>query len=158
MPQAAAAIAALDPRHVAAAVRDGATVAISIDGHDHELTADDLIITLAPLEGYGLERDGSHAVALELGIDADLLAERLAREIVHAVQAARKAAGLDVGDRISLELDGDPDLLAAAAAHTSYITGETLAREISIGQELDGRGGEPITIDDRTLRIAVARA
>jgi len=157
MPQAAAAIAALDPRHVASAVRDGGTVAISIDGHDHELTAEDLQITLAPLDGYGLEREGSHAVALELAIDPDLLAERLAREIVHAVQAARKAAGLDVGDRITLELDGDPELLAAATAHTAYIADETLARELSIGADLDGRGGEPITIDNRTLRIAVAR-
>jgi isoleucyl-tRNA synthetase len=158
MPQAAAAIAALDPRHVAAGVRDGGHVAISIDGHDHELGAEDLLVTLAPLEGYGLERDGSHAVALELAIDEDLLAERLAREIVHAVQAARKAAGLDVGDRITLELDGDPELLAAATAHTSYISGETLARRLTIGQELDGRAGDPVTIDDRVLRIAVTRA
>jgi isoleucyl-tRNA synthetase len=157
MPLAAAAIAALDPRHVAAGVRDGGTVAISIDGHDHELAAEDLLITLAPLDGYGLERDGSHAVALELAIDPELLAERLAREIVHAVQAARKAAGLDVGDRITLELDGDPELLAVAAAHTAYIAAETLARELSIGVELDGRGGEPLTIDGRTLRIAVDR-
>ena len=157
MPQAAAAIAALDPRHVAAAVRDGGTVAISIDGHDHELAAEDLLITLAPLEGYGLEREGSHAVALELAIDPELRAERLAREIVHAVQAARKAAGLDVGDRIKLELDGDSVLLTAAADHAVYIADETLARELSIGAELDGRAAEPITIDDRTLRIAIAR-
>jgi isoleucyl-tRNA synthetase len=158
MPQAAAAIAALDPLHVAASRRDGKAVVISVDGHDYELGADDLLVTLAPLEGYGLERDGSHAVALELTIDAGLLAERNAREIVHAVQAARKAAGFDVGDRIKLELDGDPELLAAATAHTSYIAGETLARELSIGADLDGRAGEPITLDGRALRIAVAPA
>jgi isoleucyl-tRNA synthetase len=157
MPQAAAAIAALDPQHVAAALRDGHRVVISVDGHDHELGPEDLLVTLAPLDGYGLEREGSHAVALELAIDAELLAERLAREIVHAVQGARKAAGLDVGDRITLGLDGDPELLAAAGAHTAYIAGETLARELSIGEELDGRAGEPVTIDERSLMIAVAR-
>ncbi|HEY5198725.1 MAG TPA: isoleucine--tRNA ligase [Solirubrobacteraceae bacterium] len=158
MPQAAAAIAALDPRHVAAGLRDGKPVVISVDGRDHELVADDLIVTLAPLEGYGLERDGSHAVALELAIDANLLAERLAREIVHAVQAARKAAGLDVGDRVKLELDGDPELLAAAAAHESYIARETLALELTIGGPLDGRAGDPVKIDGRTLWILVTRA
>jgi isoleucyl-tRNA synthetase len=157
MPQAAAAIAALDPAHVAASLRERKPVVISIDGHDHELTADDLLVSLAPLEGYGLERDGSHAVALELAIDGDLRAEWLAREIVHAVQAARKAAGLDVGDRIALGLDGDPDLLAAATAHAAYIAAETLALELTIGGALDGRAGEPITIDGRALRIAVAR-
>ena len=66
MPQVAAAVAALDPAHVAAALRDGGRVAISVDGHDHELGADDLTLALQPLEGYQLEREGSHAVALDL--------------------------------------------------------------------------------------------
>ena len=38
MPLVAAAVAGLDPAHVAATLRDGRTVAISIGGHDHELT------------------------------------------------------------------------------------------------------------------------
>ena len=37
MPQVAAAVAALDPAKAAAAVREGRTVGVSIDGHDHEL-------------------------------------------------------------------------------------------------------------------------
>ena len=56
----------------------------------------------APLDGYQLEREGSHAVALELELDDELRREMLAREIVHAVQNARKTAGLHVEDRIEL--------------------------------------------------------
>ena len=48
---------------------------------------------MQPLEGYQLEREGSHAVALELAIDDELRREGLAREVVHAVQNARKDAG-----------------------------------------------------------------
>ncbi|MGI8802494.1 MAG: isoleucine--tRNA ligase [Solirubrobacteraceae bacterium] len=155
MPKVADAVAALDPAHVARSLREGRTVVVSFDGHDHELGADDLLVTLAPLEGYGLEREGSHAVALDLGLDEELLREGLAREIVHAVQAARKAAGLDVVDRISLALGGDPDLLAAARDHDDYIAGETLATALSI----DGiRDGEPVTVDGRELVIALRRA
>ena len=62
MPQVAAAVAALDPVHVADALRDGGRVGISVDGHDHELDADDLLLAMQPLEGYQLEREGSHAV------------------------------------------------------------------------------------------------
>ena len=91
MPQVAAAVAALDPDHVARALRDGGRVGISVDGHDHELDADDLMLAMQPLEGYQLEREGSHAVALELELDDELRREGLAREIVHAVQSARKA-------------------------------------------------------------------
>ena len=58
---------------------------------------------MQPLEGYQVERAGSHAVALELELDDALRREGLAREIVHAIQNARKAAGLDVSDRIALD-------------------------------------------------------
>ena len=91
MPQVAAAVAALDPAHVAErAARRARASAISVDGHDHELGADDLLLAMQPLDGYQLEREGSHAVALELELDDELRREGLAREVVHAVQNARK--------------------------------------------------------------------
>jgi isoleucyl-tRNA synthetase len=156
MPQVAAAIEALDPSHVAGALRDGHTVGVAIDGHDHELTADDLLLAMTPLEGYQLEREGSHAVALELALDDELRREGLAREVVHAVQNARKAAGLAVEDRIALTLGGDAELLDAARAHEPYVTGETLATRVEYA---DGDGaGDTATIEGRELRIAVARA
>ena len=85
---------------------------------------------MQPLEGYQLEREGSHAIALELELDDELRREGLAREIVHAVQNARKAAGLQVEDRIALGLGGDEELLAAARAHEAYIAQETLALRV----------------------------
>jgi isoleucyl-tRNA synthetase len=157
MPRAAEAIAALDPARVAAAVRGGqasdsshsssredqgeetggasgsssgtgaATIGISVAGREHTLSADDVILTMKAPDGYSVEREGAHAVALDLTIDDDLRAEGQAREIVHAVQNARKSAGLEVEDRIELALAGDPALIAAAAAHRDYLTGETLA-------------------------------
>jgi isoleucyl-tRNA synthetase len=156
MPQVAAAIESLDPVHVAASLRAGHTVGVAIDGHDHELTGDDLVLAMRPLEGYQLEREGSHAVALELALDDGLRREGLAREVVHAIQNARKAAGLAVEDRIALTLGGDAELLEAARAHEPYVTGETLATSVEYAAE-DG-AGERATIEGRELRIAVARA
>ncbi len=153
MPQVAAAVASLDPAHVAGALRDGGRVGIAIDGHDHELGPDDLMLAMRPLEGYQLEREGSHAVALELELDDELRREGLAREIVHAIQNARKTAGLQVEDRIELLLGGDGELLDAARAHEPYVTRETLAVAVSY----DG-GGEAVTIEGRPLHIAVRRA
>jgi isoleucyl-tRNA synthetase len=155
MPQVAAAVAALNPAHVAGALREGRTVGVAIDGHDHELAAGDLQLVLAPLDGYQVEREGSHAVALDLAVDDDLRREGLAREVVHAVQGARKAAGLAVEDRIALTLAGDQELLGAARAHEPYVTGETLAASIAY----DGaEGARSVTIDGRELHIGVQRA
>jgi isoleucyl-tRNA synthetase len=151
MPQVAAAVAALDAAHVAGALRDGGHVGISINGNDHELGPDDLTLAMQPLEGYQLEREGSHAVALELELDQELRREGLAREIVHAVQNARKAAGLQVEDRIELALGGDPELLAAARDHEDYIAQETLATSVSY----DAESGSEATIEGRLLVVSL---
>jgi isoleucyl-tRNA synthetase len=153
MPAVAEAVAALDAQHVAATLRAGGLVGISIDGSEHPLGADDVQLVLQPLEGYRVERSGTHAVALNLELTPELRREGLAREVVHAVQAARKAAGLNVEDRIALSLGGSAELLDAARAHADYVTGETLAVSLSF----DGTGGERATIEGQELFITVTR-
>ncbi|HUB75396.1 MAG TPA: isoleucine--tRNA ligase [Solirubrobacteraceae bacterium] len=165
MPLVAAAVAALDPAHVAALLRDGGKVGVAVSGHDHTLSAADLLLTLRPPEGYSVEREGGHAVALDLSIDEDLLREGRAREIVHAVQNARKSAGLQVEDRIELWLGGEEELIAAAAEHRDYIAGETLARALDLRPSADpaasgatNDGYEEMTeIDGLWLAIALRR-
>jgi len=155
MPVVAAAVAGLDPARAAVALREGRPVFIDVGGTEHELVADDLLITMRPLEGYELEREGSHAVALEIEIDDSLRTEGWARDAVRAVQNARQAAGLEVSDRIVLTLDGDQELLGAIRAYETYVAGETLATQVSY-ESLDG--AEPVIIDDRPLKIGVALA
>jgi isoleucyl-tRNA synthetase len=140
---------------VASTLSKGGHVAVAVDGHDHELGADDLMLAMQPLEGYQLEREGSHAVALELELDDELVREGLAREVVHAIQNARKQAGLAVEDRIQLVLGGDDELLAAARAHQEYVAGETLAVAVSYDT---AAGGTEVTVKGRPLRIALRRA
>jgi isoleucyl-tRNA synthetase len=155
MPQVAAALGGLDAARSARTLREGGEVGINVDGREHQLSADDVQTVLQPLEGYQVERSGTHAVALDLGLDDELRREGLAREVVHAVQAARKSAGLRVEDRIALTLGGDDELLAAARAHQDYITGETLATALSFdGASADQRA----EIEGRELLIAVERA
>jgi isoleucyl-tRNA synthetase len=156
MPQVAAAVEALDASRVAATLADGGEVGISIDGTDHTLGPDDLTLALAPLEGYEVEAEAGHAVALQLEIDEELRRAGLAREVVRAVQDARKNAGLEITDRIDLGLGGDAELLAVAQEHEAYIAGEVLATSITFG-DADGAGStvSVATIDSRELRISV---
>ena len=149
MPQVAAAISSLDP----AKLRDGGSAGVSIDGQEHQIGPEDVQMTLQPLDGYQVERSGTHAVALNLELDDELRREALAREVVHAVQAARKNAGLNVEDRIALTLGGDGQLLDAARAHEGYLARETLATSLAY----DGPDGDAADIEGRELRIAVER-
>jgi isoleucyl-tRNA synthetase len=161
MPRAAEAIAALDPARVAAAVREGAGgIGIAVAGREHTLSAEDVILTMKAPEGYSVEREGAHAVALDLTIDDDLRAEGQAREIVHAIQNARKAAGLEVEDRIELWLAGAPALIEAAEAHRNYLTGETLAVELNLNREEGPNNcySEQTEIDGLSLSISLRRS
>jgi len=155
MPLVAAAVEALDARHVAAVMADGGQVGISVEGEEHALTADEVTLALQPLEGYEVEAEAGHAVALQLELDDELRREGMAREIVHAVQNARKEAGLDITDRIELTLGGDDELLAAARAYQGYVAGEVLATSVAF----DGADGDGAVakIDGRELRIGVSR-
>ena len=167
MPLAADAIAALDPARVAAAVRGdgdrGGAIGINVDGREHTLSAGDVILTMRAPEGYSVEREGAHAVALDLAIDDELREEGYAREIVHAVQNARKTAGLQVEDRIELALHGDLVLIQAADSHRDYIAAETLALELLLGEAAVAAGATmdysaEAHIDGLTLNIALRRA
>jgi isoleucyl-tRNA synthetase len=155
MAQVAAAVAALDPAQVARTMAAGGEVGIAVDGEEHALGPEEITLALQPRAGYEVEAEAGHAVALQLELDEELRREGLAREIVHAVQNARKAAGLEVTDRIELALSGDPELIEAARAHESYLTGEVLARSLTYGS---AGAGASTKVDGRELSISVSRA
>jgi len=153
MPQVAAAVEALDAAHVARVMADGGEVGINVEGDEHTLGPEEITLALEPLEGYEVEAEAGHAVALQLELDDELRREGLAREIVHAVQNARKEAGLEITDRIALGLGGDPELLDAARAHQDYLAGEVLATSV----EYDVAEGASLRVDGRDLTLAVSR-
>ncbi len=167
MPLVAEAIAALDPAQVAkamqAAERETTGIGIAVGGREHTLAREDLLLSMRAPEGYTVERDGAHAVALDLAIDEELQREGWAREVVHAVQGARRSAGLAIEDRIELRLAGDAGLLQAAHEHAASIAAETLAVEWAIGENgggddaLSEKYREQAEIDGLPLTISLAR-
>jgi len=167
MPLVAAAVEALDPDAVRAAVAGELEIGIAVDGHDHTLSPEDVTLAMEPLDGYRVETDAGRAVAVSLELDDELIQEGHAREIVHAVQGARRDAGLEVTDRISLELAGDATLLDAARTHEAYVAGETLTIAVSYADPDSAGaragpgampGGSRVEIDGLELVIGIERS
>ena len=78
----------------------------------------------------------------------ELAREGLARDLVRAVQQARKDAGLEVSDRITLAVGGDDEVAAAVEAHRDLVAGETLAEEVEALESPDGNGVAVVTVGD----------
>ncbi len=69
-------------------------------------------------------------VILDGAVTPELEVEGAARDLIRAIQQARKDADLDVSDRIKLSIVGDESVLEAIAKHEELIKGETLASEL----------------------------
>ncbi|HEU5108914.1 MAG TPA: isoleucine--tRNA ligase [Micromonosporaceae bacterium] len=83
---------------------------------------------------------GSGLVVLDTEVTPELAAEGLARDLIRVVQQARRAAGLDVSDRITLTVDAPDEVVAAARTHEAFLASETLADEVRYGPA-DGFAG-----------------
>ncbi|HEX7080022.1 MAG TPA: isoleucine--tRNA ligase [Gammaproteobacteria bacterium] len=120
-------LATADAAAVASAVARGETQRAVIEGCEVELPPESLLVETASAEGFACAEEGGYLVGLDTSLDDGLRREGLARELVRAVQDARKQAGLDVADRIVLEIDGDAAVHDALRAFREYVMTETLA-------------------------------
>lgn len=80
---------------------------------------------------------GGGFVVLDTQVTPELAQEGLARDIVRAVQQARRDAGLEVSDRISLTVTGSQAVWEATVAHQALIVEETLATQFGSAPQLD---------------------
>ncbi len=150
-----AALREADAAELVATVRSGGVVIMTLADGDVSLGRDDLLIETGSPEGYQLESEAGRVVALKTDVDDALREEGLARELIHAVQLARKAAGLRIEDTVSLRLDVPDELRAPAERHRGTIMAETLASEFVLGQAL-GDHQDTARVDGREVGIGLA--
>jgi isoleucyl-tRNA synthetase len=78
-------------------------------------------------EGSGAVSNRFVSIVLDTRLDAELVAEGIAREVVNRIQRSRKESGFNVTDRIEVVYGCDDRLAAAIRDHLTHIMGETLA-------------------------------
>jgi isoleucyl-tRNA synthetase len=139
-----------DVQRVIAAVRagdwsaDGTVVAggVPLLPGEYELLA-------APAAGTAaLALPAGGMVVLDTMVTPELAAEGTARDVVRAVQNARRAADLAVADRIRLQLSGTADALAAVATHREHVARETLATEVLLAGPIQPGAAPAIAVGD----------
>lgn len=101
--------------------------------------------------------ESDEIVTLDTTFTPELLAEGLARDVVRAVQVARKAAGLQVDDRIVLRLASDAESVTTAIeSWRDMIMAEVLAVSLELGEV--GESAQTGKVGGVELRIGVTKA
>ena len=156
-PLVANAIAAADAAELAAALRSAGTASVTVEGEPVEVTAEEVIVTETPKEGWAVATAGGETVALDLTITPELRLAGVARDAVRLIQEARKTSGLDVSDRIVLHWHAaDAETGEALTAHQSLIADEVLAVRFVVS---DGSLGESAFRDEELgLEFTVEKA
>ena len=95
------------------------------------------------------------SVDIDTTLDHELIKEGLAREVINRIQKSRKDLNFNVGDRITVEYSGSPEVLEAIAAHEAHIASETLATGL---KKASGELSLKYEIDEYTLSLNLKKA
>ena len=105
---------------------------LDIDGQKVEVLLEEVQITTEDIPGLLAVNKGRLTVALDTTITEELKLEGIARELVNKVQNIRKDSGLDVTDKIRIDLLSQKEIDEAVTSHESYIKSQVLANKINI--------------------------
>jgi isoleucyl-tRNA synthetase len=116
--------------------RDGDAVVVA----GQRLGEGEYTLLLEAKEGVACQALGSGELiaVLDFTLSETLVQEGLARDVVRAVQQARRDAGLHVADRIRLSLASPDDTAEAVRAFAAYVQENTLATELDLTGALSG--------------------
>ncbi len=136
--------------------RDG-RVTLELPSGAVTLDSEDLQVRLQAKEGWAAAQGKACVVVLSTELTEELLAEGLARELIHAVQTRRKELNLEYTDRIAIGIVTESAEIAAAAKRfMEYIGGETLAVEIGF-EPLAGAEPVELKLAGHTVTVYVKR-
>ncbi|MDX2304805.1 MAG: isoleucine--tRNA ligase [Microscillaceae bacterium] len=122
-----------------------------------ELLLEDVLISSQEVEGFSVASENGLTVALDTEVTDELKMEGLARDFVNRIQNLRKDSGLEVQDKIHLQVLTDNDLVKnALISHKEYISEETQALSLNLVEDL--KKGEEFEIEEFRLEVAISVA
>ncbi len=154
MKAVSAALSAFTQKDIALLEKEG-QYNLSVDGEPLILQITEVEISSEDIPGWTVANKGNLTVALDITITPELEAEGHAREFVNRIQKIRKDSGLELTDRIAVQVAAVNGLKDSLARFKDYICAEILADELifsPIAQE-----GAEIEINDVSLNVIVSK-
>jgi isoleucyl-tRNA synthetase len=154
LPKVKDGLAKLDPTQVANAVKANQSVAIN----GVSLQPDEVLVQAVPREGLIVAGENGIVVGLDTALSEALVSEGLAREVIRRINDLRKAAGLNISDRIITTYTASPRLAEAMANFADYIKDETLTTDLREGATGASGHSASDAFDNQQLTITINKA
>ncbi len=151
------ALLAMDAHPAAQKLLAGAALDVQAGGETFTVLPEEVEVRIQARSGYAVASEGAYLAALTTDLTPELVREGLAREFVRRVQDLRKAAGLEIADRVRVRYEATPLLGEAVADFREYIMNETLALELEPGDALEGMATVSDTFDGEQVSLGLAK-
>jgi isoleucyl-tRNA synthetase len=126
------------------------------DGSTIQLTLEDVEIRTQDIPGWSVAAEAGITVALDISISDELKLEGIARDVVNRVQNIRKDSGLDVQDKIQIDVLKTNSIVdKALMENLQYICVETQAHQLNLVDEL--MQGTAVELDEFTLTLKISK-
>ena len=121
-----------------------------------DLVLEDILISSQDIPGWSVASEGNITVALDITITPELRREGVARDFVNRVQNMRKDMGLEVLDKIDIEVERDGELAASSLKEfKDYICTETQALSLELKEKISN--GTEVDMDEFILKVRITK-
>ena len=151
MKQLAAAIAQMSQDDIATFETSGTFTLCN-----YALVAEDVDIITEDMPGWLVANNGTITIALDIELTPALIEEGIARELINRIQNLRKSSGLEITDRIAVQLENREEIAAAVKNCNEYIASQVLATSLEL---VDDLGTEQVLeMDGYTVKCVIKKA
>ncbi len=126
-----------------------------IDGQEIEIKLDEVNIASEDIPGWLVASNNKLTVALDVDVTEELREEGIAREFINRIQNLRKDLGLEVTDKIWLNIQKHDLINKAIENHKDYITIQTLAGKLKLVDEITNNSGTKFVEIDNTIQTNI---
>ena len=121
---------------------------------NYQLIEEDVEILTEDMPGWLVVNNGVLTIALDIELTPALIEEGIARELINRLQNLRNSSGLDITDRICVQIVRN-DAINAAVEHCSdYIASQVLANSITLVDSLS----DGTAIEDMNITVKITKA
>lgn len=121
-----------------------------------DLVVEDVLISSEDIPGWSVASEGGVTVALDIKLTDELKREGIARDFVNRVQNLRKDLGLEVLDKIAIEVEKGEEVASAALSEfKEYISTETQALSLELKDKLSDAA--EVDMDDFVLKVKIKK-